>query len=492
MSFLKNSAVISFTTLISRILGYFRDLILASLLGAGPINDCFIAAFKFANLFRNVFGEGAFNSAFVPSFSHALSSKSINHALKLASRVQIILIISLLIFVALCITLMPIIMEFTTPGFVVNSAEFHIAVELARIMMPYLFFISLAAFYGGILNSMSKFMPFAATSIIFNISLILFALYCNDVSTKAHAVAYGVLAAGVIEVIWMLFFIKKNDAKVPLIWPSIDSEVKHVIKKIGPGVIGSGVYQINTWIDMIIVSFIPGGMSYIYYADRIMQLPLALIATATSTALLPALARRIAELDNSKAHDLKENSVRVTAFFIIPTSLVFFSFSHEIIALLLERGLFTSIATAKTAAALKVISIGLPAFALLKLLNNIFYAFGDTSTPVKISGLCLCINVIISVTLLSYYEHVAISIASTIAGWSAVILLIFLAKRKNYYSIHLGMVKSIAIYFITGLLSVFAITYCFAYLNFILCCFIGGGLYLIINYALYKINISLK
>jgi putative peptidoglycan lipid II flippase len=359
-------------------------------------------------------------------------------------------------------------------------------------MMPYLFFVSLAAFYGGMLNSINRFMPFAATSIIFNISLILFALYYNDASTKAHSVAYGVLAAGVIEVVWMLFFIKREDLLVPLVWPKLTFEVKGIIKKIGPGIIGSGIYQINVWVDMIIVSFIPGGMSYIYYADRIMQLPLALIATATSTALLPALSRRLAESNSSQAHDLKEDSIKITAFFIVPTALVFFVFSHDIVSILLERGLFAGMATDKTAAALKMISIGLPAFALLKLFSNIFYAFGNTSIPVKIASCSLIINIALSISLLPYFEHVAISIASTVAGWCSAVALIIIAQRMQYYHMSINVIKSIILYCIIGVTSVAIMIYFSDYLNFILCCCIGGAFYLFFVYISQKINILQK
>ena len=484
MSIVKNAAVIFITTLISRIFGYIRDIIIASYLGTGPLNDAFIAAFKFANLFRNIFGEGALTSAFVPIFTYKLSSAGMKKALQLAALVQALLITSLILFSAIVVYLMPYILSITTPGFLKESYYFEVAVEVGRITFPYLFFISLATFYGGILHSIGRFMPFAATAIIFNISIILFALYYNDSPTKAHSIAYGVIAAGVLEFLWMLSFLKLNNILVPIKLPRLSQDLKILLTRMVAGVIGSGIAQINTWIDMVIVSFVSGGLSYIYYADRIIQLPLALIATATSTALLPTLSKHLATNNNIAVKNSKDTALRVSAFFLIPSTLVLSLFAHDIINLLLERGQFNSDSTSKTSAALQISALALPAFALIKLFSSNFHAHGDTKTPVRIAFSALLINIIIAVVLIQPLKHVSIAVASTASSWFAALMLIKIATNKNYYIFTASFIKELYFYLLSTILMcilIYWITYVLK-INIIINLTIGGCFYVCLCY----------
>ncbi|MDJ1407301.1 MAG: murein biosynthesis integral membrane protein MurJ [Candidatus Midichloria sp.] len=453
MSIIKNAAVVSITTLVSRIFGYIRDIIIASYLGTGLLNDAFIAAFKFANLFRNIFGEGALTAAFVPIFTYKLSQEGTKRALEMAALVQSILATTLLLFCSLIIYSMPYVLKFTTPGFVTKGYYFEVAVTLSRITFPYLFFISLAAFYGGILNSIGKFMPFAATAIIFNISMILFALNINDEQTKAHVIAYGVLAAGILELLWMIFFLKINKMPVPIRLPSINPDIKTIFNRMGAGVFGSGIVQINTWIDMVIVSFVPGGLSYIYYADRVMQLPLAIIATATSTALLPSLSRHIANNNYIELRHSKEAAIRISAFLLIPAAMVLYLFPDDIVRILLERYEFNSESTKNTAAALKFLALGLPAYALIKLFSSNFHAHGDTKTPVKIAAWALLINVLLSVSLITTLKHVAVSVASAVVGWFVAVMMVRISQERNYYQFSTHLLRELGLFVFNATIS---------------------------------------
>lgn len=453
MSIIKNAAVVSITTLISRIFGYIRDIIIASYLGTGPLNDAFIAAFKFANLFRNIFGEGALTATFVPIFTYKLSQEGTKKALEMAALVQSILAITLTLFCSIIIYSMPYVLKITTPGFANKGYYFEVAVTLSRITFPYLFFISLAAFYGGILNSIGKFMPFAATAIIFNISMILFALHINDERTKAHVIAYGVLAAGILEFLWMVFFLKINKMSVPIRLPTINPDIKTILNRMGAGVFGSGIVQINTWIDMVIVSFVPGGLSYIYYADRVIQLPLAIIATATSTALLPSLSRHIANNNYTELKHSKEAAIRISAFFLIPAAMILYLFPDDIVRMLLERYEFNSESTKNTAAALRFLALGLPAYALIKLFSSNFYAHGDTKTPVKIAAWALLINVLLSISLITTLEYVAVSVASAIAGWFIAIMMVMISKKRNYYQFSTHLLRKLGLFIFNATIS---------------------------------------
>lgn len=486
MSIVKNTLIVSITTLISRVFGYARDIIIAATLGTGPLNDAFVAAFKFANLFRNTFGEGALTAAFIPIFAQTISQQGITQALKVASLLQALLIIMLGVFVSIILVGMPYILHITTPGFSVNDQFFHIAVEVARITFPYLFFISLAAFYGGILNTINVFMPFAATSIIFNLSMILFASCCDFGETKAHSIAYGVLTAGVLELLWMLYHLKKNHISLPLVRPQITKEIKIILKRMSNGFLGSSIAQINTWVDMIIVSFISGGISYIYYADRLMQLPLAVVTTATSTALLPSLARHVAEKNSVAFNDNKDTALKISAFFLIPSAVFLHFFALAIVTLLLQRGRFDHQSAMMTAAALKYLAIGLPAFAIIKLFNSTFYAHGDTKTPVYIGIISLLINIFISCSLLKIYAHVAIAIASTISAWFVACTMVCISYRKKLYTLKYSLIRNTLQYFIIALISAYICNILFTIYNLhIIYCFaLSSIVYVIICYML--------
>lgn len=453
MKIIKNTAIISIITFISRCFGYVRDVVIASAIGTGPLNDALIAAWRFSNLFRSLFAEGALTAAFVPIFSGALANNDRNAAIRLASSVFSLLSIIVVLFSIVIILFMPYVMALITPGFTESDAMFHTAVDLARITFPYLLFISLAALYGCVLSSIGKFAPFASTSIIFNIVIIFFVVYCDKFPNKAFAVAYGILCAGIIEWLWMLLCAYRYNMLIPIQKHRMTPEIQLLFKRMVAGIVGSGVYHISIWIDMIIVSFVAGGMSYLYYADRVMQLPLAIIATAASTTLLPALSQSIATQEHEDIHNLSNTSLKFTMYFLIPIALSSIYFAYEIIEVLFERGAFDTGSTAKTAEAFAVLAAGLPAFAMVKLFSSTFYARGKVSTPVKITIVALVINTIISLSLLQWLQHVGVALGSTIAAWINASVLFVILQRKNYYKVSRSVIAALFAYVISAIVA---------------------------------------
>ena len=249
MNFFRSTFIVSFYTLVSRMLGYIRDMVIAAELGTGILNDAFIAAFKLANLFRAIFAEGGLSSAFVPIFTKILVHDGEDKAKRFLECVNFYLAIILVFFTIIIIWIMPIIIEVTTPGFKEHKEIFELTVALARITFPYLLFISLAALYGSALNSIDKFFAFAFTPIILNIVMIMGVLYM-PAQNKGYSLSYSVLVAGILELLWMLYFLKNNNFLPQIMIPEFSKEVKLLIKRMIPGVISSGVMQINIWINI--------------------------------------------------------------------------------------------------------------------------------------------------------------------------------------------------------------------------------------------------
>lgn len=422
---------VSGITIISRILGYVRDVIVAAYLGTGLFNDVFIATFKVTNLFRSIFAEGAFSAAFIPVFLSTKAKEGENAAIRFASDAQSVLIVVLLIFTTVMIAYMPVIVAATTPGFTDTPYAFNLAVYLGRILSPYIIFISLAALYGGVMNSVGIFSPFAATSIVLNIVMIVAALCEQHASTPAHALTYGALTAGILEFLWMLFFAARYKLVLTLHYPKFTSKIRQCTKQMVPSFINFGIVQINVLASMMVASFVPDGMSYIYYADRISQLPIALIGTACATVVLPALSHAFELEQRKEIEKVVCHSMELVLFFAIPSMFGILYLAHDIIRVLFMRGAFSELSVQNTASSLIALSIGIPAFSLNRVLTAIFYSHRDTRTPMKISMITMVVNIVISFSLLGSMLHVGVSIASSIAGWLNVLCFAVMLKRSS-------------------------------------------------------------
>lgn len=425
MALLKSIATVGGYTMVSRILGFARDILVAALLGAGPVADAFFVAFKLPNFFRRLFAEGAFSAAFVPLFTRQLSEEGAASAQRFAEEVLSVLVVVLLLFCSLVQIAMPWAMYGFAPGFAADPEKFDLAVELTRITFPYLIFISLVSQLGGILNSLGKFAAAAATPILLNIALIGALLgLLPFVETAGHALAWGVFVAGIIQFLWLIEACRRAGMSLHLPRPSLSPRVRRLLVLILPGAFGAGVVQINLLIGVVIASLLPtGSVSYLYYGDRINQLPLGVIGVAVGTALLPLLSRQLRDRDDDAAMASLNRALEFALFLTVPAALALVVIPGPIISVLFERGVFDAAASAATSDALVAYSVGLPAYVLVKVLAPGFFAREDTVTPVKIAAICVVINIVMSLILMGPMLHVGVALATSISAWVNAILL---------------------------------------------------------------------
>ncbi len=441
MALFRSVATIGGYTLLSRVLGFLRDVLVAAYLGAGPVADAFFVAFKFPNLFRRLFAEGAFNAAFVPIFAGMMATAGRDAARRFAQDALSVLLAILLIFVVAAELAMPQLMYLFAPGFARDPAKFELAIDLTRITFPYLLFISLVSLQGGILNSLDRFAAVAATPVLMNLCFILglVALH-GTVPTPGHAAAWGVALAGVVQFLWLQLAMKRAGLTLALPRPRLSPDVKRLLKLMLPAALGAGVTQINVLIDIVIASTLPtGAVSYLYYADRIYELPLAVIGIAIGTALLPQLARQARSGDVQAAVTSLNRGMEVALFLTLPATAALLLLADPIIAVLFERGAFGAAETRATAAALMAYTLGLPAYVLIKVLAPGFYAREDTATPVKIAILCVVSNTVIALLLLRSFAHVGIAFATACSAWINAGLLAFILHRRGFLAPDAGL-----------------------------------------------------
>ncbi len=435
MSLFKSAFTVGGFTLLSRILGYIRDILIAATLGAGLVADAFFVAFRLPNFFRTLSAEGAFNAAFVPLFSGKLSSDGKEKALKFAENVFAFMLIFLLGLTAIMQIFMPAIMHVLAPGFTDNPTQFELAVFFARVTFPYLIFISLVSLFSGMLNSIGKFAAAAAAPIFLNICMILaLAVFANYTKTPAHALSYAVTIAGMVQLIWLVIAAKKHGLTIKLKRPEANPQVKMLLKRMIPGIIGGGVTQINLWVNTVIATTMASAVSYLYYADRMVQFPLAIIGTAMGTALLPALSKQIKGRKFKEASLSQNKALEIVLLLTIPSAIAFMVIAENLIMVMFERGQFGASETTATANALIAYAFGLPAFVMIKIFAPVFFASGDTKTPVKIALVCLIINVAISLTLIQYIGHIGLAVSTSVTAWvNTSLLAIVLTKRGLYH-----------------------------------------------------------
>ncbi|WP_159351175.1 murein biosynthesis integral membrane protein MurJ [Roseomonas harenae] len=430
---LKSILTVGFWTLGSRVLGFLRDMLIAASLGAGPIADAFFIALKLPNLFRRLFGEGAFNAAFVPAFAATLTLNGAAQARALAERMSTLMTLWLTLLTALGIVFMPQVLHVLAPGFVDEPIRFQYAVELTRITFPYLIFICLTALISGVLNGLDRFAAAAGAPVLFNL-LSMAALFALTpyVATPGHALAWGVTVSGAAQL--LLVWIAAARAGMPMriiSMPRLSPEVRDVLRRMGPGLLGAGVTQLNLAVDVIIASLLPpGAVSYLYYADRIGQLPLGVIGAAIGTAMLPLLAKQLRGGKPLSAHRTMNRALELSLALALPAAAAQAVLAWPIISALFVRGAFGELEAAATAAALTAYALGLPAFILVKAYVPGFFARGDTATPVKVSLCIVVLNLALNLVLTRYFAHVGIALATGISAWVNVIALAWLLRRR--------------------------------------------------------------
>jgi len=436
MNLIKSTGTFSFFTIISRLLGYLRDMLIAVFLGAGPLADAFFVAFRIPNTFRRLFSEGTFNAAFVPSYSSILNNKKKSQ--EFSNNIFILLTIGLFFLVLVIEIMMPIFVFLIAPGFEGDYQKMELAITLTRITFPFLMFISLASFFSAILNSHNKFAIASAAPIILNILLIgvlVFGKILND--QLVYYLSYAVTISGILQLIFLYFFVKKYfSPKINLSF-KIDNKVKLFLKKLLPSIFSSGVTQINILVGTIIASFQASAVSYLYYADRIYQINLAIAGIAIGTVILPQLSKHVQRDKKEKINLIQNKALELSLFLSIPAALALLIASEEIISSLFGYGSFNELSVINSAKALFYFAIGLPAFSLIKVFSAFFFARHNTKVPFYISLTSVLLNVFISVIFFKEVGFIIIPIATTISSWFNAILLFIFLKIKDLFSFNL-------------------------------------------------------
>jgi len=434
MSLVRAAFTVGSLTLVSRLLGFLRDLLIAAVLGAGAAADAFFVAFKLANMLRRLFAEGAFNAGFVPLFARTLEQEGPRAARAFARHALAAMALLLALVVLLAELLMPGLVRLLATGFEPGSERFALAVELSRLTFPYLMLISLAALVSGVLNGIGRFAAPAAAPILLNVALVAaIALAVATGSSAAHALATGVLAAGFLQLGTLLWVAARADFALRPVWPgpAERGRLARLWRLVLPGALGAGVYQLNLVIDTWFASHLPtGAVSYLFYADRLVQLPLGLIGVALGTALLPLLARQLRGGREDAARHNFDRALELALLLSLPAAVGLAALSGPIVSVLFERGAFDAAAAEATAGALAAFALGLPAYVLIKVLVTGFFAREDTRTPVAVAAVCLLVNVAVILATIDRLGHVGIALATSTANWlNAGLLALLLARR---------------------------------------------------------------
>jgi putative peptidoglycan lipid II flippase len=423
-------------TLVSRLTGFVRDIVLAAVLGAGPVADAFFVALRLPNHFRAIFAEGAFNAAFVPAYARIRQQHGADPAQLFADRIFALLLGSQVVLLAIALIFTPGVIGLLAPGFAKDSERYVLAVDLTRITFPYLLLISLVTLYGGILNALGRFAAAAAAPILLNISMVAALAVAVIFPTPGHAAAWGVLLAGVLEALLVGGDAWRNGVLPVFRWPKLDEEVKTFFARFGPAILGSAGTQIALFADTIIASFLAAGaLSALYYADRLNQLPIGVIGIAVGTVLLPEMANRVSTGDESGARHAQNRAIELTLLLSIPCLVAFLLVPDLIMQALFGRGAFTKGDAQAAASTLAAYAIGLLPFVLMRSMTVTFLSRGDTLTPVKALAVAVAVNVALKVALMDRYAQVGLAFATSIGAWINFALLVWFAARRDLLGI---------------------------------------------------------
>jgi putative peptidoglycan lipid II flippase len=437
-------ATVGGLTLLSRVLGFLRDILFAWAFGAGWVADAFNVAFRFPNLFRRLFGEGAFNSAFIPLFAKELELKGKVAARAFAEEAMSGLFVVLVALTIIAILTMPWLMYLLAPGFSATPEKFDLAVLLTQITFPYLLCMSLVALFSGVLNTFGKFVESSSVSIVLNLTLAVaifvgFALGYHNEPGGGIVQAIGVFVAGILQLWLLIDGLKRNHFTLKLRRPRMTEGMQRLIALGIPGVIAGGVTQLNIMIGTVIASQEPGAVSQLYYADRLYELPLAIVGIAIGVVLLPDVSRQLRAGNYESVLDSQNRSLEFAMLLTVPAAVALAVVPIPIVKVLFERGAFTATDTAKTAEVLSVFALGLPAFVMIKVFSPAYFAREDTKTPMRYAAISLVANTLGSVALffafrkLGFLPQLGIAVATTLGGWlNAGLLWSTLVKRGHF------------------------------------------------------------
>jgi putative peptidoglycan lipid II flippase len=439
-------------TLLSRLTGFARDIMLAAILGAGPVADAFFVAFRLPNSFRAIFAEGAFNTAFIPAYAHVHGKGGETSARLFADRIFTLLFISQVVLLAIVLLFMPQAISILAPGFTEEPEQRRLAIELTRITFPYLLLITLVTLYGGMLNVMHRFASAAAASIFLNISMMATLVLAAFFPTAGHAAAWGVLISGFLQYFLLAGDLARHGG-LPRFAPlRLDEDVRAFFRAVGPATLGSMGTQVALFADTIIATFLPAGaLSALYYAERLYQLPIGVIGIAIGTVLLPEMSRRITAGDQTGAAASQRRAFEFTLLATVPFVAAFLAVPDAIMRAMFMRGAFTPADAAAAAATLMAYAVGLIPFVLIRSAVAAFYARKDTAAPVKASLTGLTVNVLLKILLMGSLAQVGLALATAVGAWINLLLVIGFAVRTRYLEFDRAFLHSLAKFLVAGI-----------------------------------------
>ncbi len=435
MALFRSVVTVGSYTLLSRIFGFVRDILIAATLGAGPVSDAFFVAFQLPNLFRRLFAEGAFSAAFVPLFTGTLTTDGRDAAIRFAEQALSVLVVVLFLFVLAAQVFMPDVIHVLAPGFAAYPTKFHLAVVFTRLTFPYLLFISLVALLGGTLNAVGLFAAPAAAPIILNLCLIAALLLATPyLPTAGHALAWGVAAAGILQFLWLIGACGRAGLHFRLPRPRLTPQVKRLLRLMLPAALGAGASQVNQMVNLILASLLPAGsISYLFYADRLEQLPLGVVGVALGTALLPLLSRQLAAGDIKSAVQSQNRALELALLLALPAAAGLSVLAFPLISVLFQRGAFSAAASVATSHVLIAYAAGLPAFVMIKVFTPGFYARRDTRTPLIVAVIAVATNITLNLILMRPLLYVGLAISLSTASWLQTMILASLLYRRGHW-----------------------------------------------------------
>ncbi|HPL46693.1 MAG TPA: murein biosynthesis integral membrane protein MurJ [Smithella sp.] len=456
------AGIVGAATMVSRVFGLARDMVIAAFFGASWMTDAFWVAFRIPNMLRRLLGEGSLTVSFVPVFTEYLEKKTKEQALELAYNAITLLSIILAVISVLGIILSPLIVGLIAPGFISEPKQFALAVFLNRLMFPYIFFIALVALCMGILNSFRHFTAPALSPVLLNIAIIGAAFFLRPFFAEPiTSLAIGVLIGGVLQLAMQWPFLRKFGVKLKFRFNPKHPGIKQIGVLMIPAILGAGVSTINVFVGTILASLLPGGsVTYLFYADRIMELPLGIFAIAIGTATLPSFSKHVAAGNMDELKSGISFSLRLMLFLTIPAMAALMALNLPIISVLFQRGAFDVTSAVYTGQALFCYALGLWAFSVLRVFVSSFYSLQDSKWPMKAAVIALIVNVVASLILMYPLKHNGIALASSIAATVNVLVLTIVLKRKIgkfldrafYYSVFKIILSSVLMLFAIGVM----------------------------------------
>lgn len=430
---IRNIFTVGGWTLVSRITGFVRDIVMAAILGAGPIADAFLVAFRLPNHFRAIFAEGAFAAAFVPAYARRLQQSGKTEANEFADEIGTGLLLVQIVLLALALFFTPALVHLLAPGLADDPARFDLAVALTRITFPYLALTAMQTMLAGTLNANRRFATAAGAPVLLNACMVSTLLLAAFFPTAGHAAAWGVLIAGVLQVLVVGGDAERHGFGFRFRLPKLDEPTRRFLKALGPAIVGAGGVQLALFADTMIATFLPAGsLSALYYADRINQLPIGVVGIAVGIVLLPEMSRRLVAGDKTGAAAAQGRAIELSLFIAVPFVAGAIAIPELIMRALFMRGAFTAADAAAAAATLAAYALGLIPFMLMRSFTAPFLARGDTGTPVKAALVAVAVNILLKIVLTGPLAQVGLALATSAGAWLNLVLLIWAAHRLRF------------------------------------------------------------